>query len=108
MRQIIVSCCGKSEAAHIPTPRIKMKTWSCNISIFLKRNQDSQIFTTAEDILPISGQDKVCLSGIWIGEKPGLGATSGPQEPEGKISCSVAYVASSVDNSVPAEMLKYL
>ncbi|KRY62305.1 hypothetical protein T4D_7248 [Trichinella pseudospiralis] len=32
MRQIIVSCCGQSEAAPYPTPGIKMKTYSCDIS----------------------------------------------------------------------------
>ena len=37
MRQIIVSCCGQSEAAPYPTPGIKTKTYSHNITGFLKK-----------------------------------------------------------------------
>jgi hypothetical protein len=32
MRQIIVSCCGGSEAAPYPTPGIKTETYSHNIT----------------------------------------------------------------------------
>ena len=41
MRQIIVTCCGQSEAATYPTPGIKMKTHSYNtfvcVCVFLKK-----------------------------------------------------------------------
>jgi hypothetical protein len=38
MRQIIVSCCGQSEAVPYPTPEIKMKTHSHdNISGFFPK-----------------------------------------------------------------------
>jgi hypothetical protein len=38
-RQIIVSSCGYSEAAPYPTPAIKMKTYSYNVSVFLKETK---------------------------------------------------------------------
>ena len=39
MRQIIVSCCGQSEAAPYPTPGIKTKTNFHNISVFFKETK---------------------------------------------------------------------
>ena len=36
MRQIIVSCCGQSEAAPHPTPEIKTTVYSYTISVFLE------------------------------------------------------------------------
>jgi hypothetical protein len=39
MRQIIVSCCGQSEAVPYPTPGIKAKTYSYDISVFLKESK---------------------------------------------------------------------
>lgn len=37
-RQIIVSCCGQAEAAPCPTPHIKTKPHSYNISVFKETN----------------------------------------------------------------------
>ena len=39
MRQIIVSCCEQPEAAPYSIPGIKMKTYSCDISVFFKETK---------------------------------------------------------------------
>lgn len=46
--------------APYPTPRVKMKTYSYNIPIFLRETKISRF---SLQLLPISGQNKVCLSG---------------------------------------------
>ena len=54
MRQIIVNCCGQSEAALYPTPVIKTKTYSCNISVFLKETRIFTITSYSQLDAPIS------------------------------------------------------
>jgi hypothetical protein len=39
MRQIIVSCCGQSEAAPCPTPGVKIRAYLYNISMLFKETK---------------------------------------------------------------------
>jgi hypothetical protein len=39
MKQIIVVCCGQSEAVPYPTPGIKMETYSYNIPMLFKETK---------------------------------------------------------------------
>ena len=65
MRQIIVSCCGQSEAAPYPTPRITTKTYSNNISVFFKEAKNSLYTRLRPIILPGALFSSICLFYIF-------------------------------------------